>query len=456
MRKIREKTDLRNTQVSAVATANALGSCAMFPGMGFGKTAVGLTIAEEHFRSENPSPVLIVGSKKIIENSWPDDYKEWAHVQDIPLKIIKGNPTQRTRMITSPHGMYLLGQDVFPWLVDQYRRKPDLWPFKLVIFDDVNLKDHTAKRFKRLKKIRPHIDRCIPMTGTPTGNSGYLGLWSQIYAVDQGERLGKTFFWYRDRFFNSDYMGWEYELKLGAKEEIDRLIADVCIYDESEVEKDLPPVNVRDIKIKLPVKARQVYDEMLKEFIISLGNNNVEAPNSAVLSGKLKQIASGAVYTSEEYQGDKKPWVDVHDEKIKVLKNVIDRFNGESVLVAYNFAHSLEKLQREFPFACTIHEEDAVRRWNNKEIPILLMHPKSGGHGLNLQFGGRVVYWYDLEWSLEMYMQYNKRLHRPGQTEDVYIVRAVAEGTVDEIITKNLADNRATQRSLIAALKRSV
>lgn len=273
-----------------------------------------------------------------------------------------------------------------------------------------------------------------------------------MYLIDQGERLGKTITNYRQRFFVPDgYMGYSYKLRPGAKEQIMELIKDVCITMTAEDYLELPEcINVNEF-IELPDKAKQQYKELEKEFIISLNDIDIESPSKASLGNKLLQICNGSVYDAERNIHE------IHNEKIERLKEIVEDNPEENFLVAYNYKHDLEKLQKAFPKAVKLETAKQEDDWNKGKIKMLLAHPASAGHGLNLQYGGNVIVWYGLTWNLEYYQQFNKRLHRQGQKNTVRNIHLIAKGCLDEKVLFFALSNKAkTQKDLIDYLKKDL
>ena len=318
----------------------------------------------------------------------------------------------------------------------------------VVIDESSSFKSARAKRFRALKKVMKYIRSIVLLSGTPSPN-GMMDLWSQMYLIDQGERLGRTITNYRQRFFVPDgYMGYNYKLKPGAKEQIMELIKDVCVTMTAEDYLELPEcINVNEF-IELPDKAKQQYKELEKEFIISLDDIDIESPSKAALGNKLLQICNGSVYDAERNVHE------IHNEKIERLKEIIEDNPGENFLVAYNYKHDLEKLQKAFPKAVKLETAKQEDDWNKGKIKILLAHPASAGHGLNLQYGGNVIIWYGLTWNLEYYQQFNKRLHRQGQKNIVRNIHLIAKGCLDEkVLFFALSGKAKTQKDLIDYLK---
>jgi len=331
--------------------------------------------------------------------------------------------------------------------VEQFGRA---WPYDTVVIDESSsFKSPRAKRFKSLKKVRHLIDRVIQMTGTPASNS-LMDLWSQIYLLDRGSRLGRTFTGFRDRYFYGDYMGYNWAPRERSKEDIYEQLSDICITIANDKAPKVEEPIHNFIELEFPIDAYLDYLSLERNFLLELESDSIEAVNAAVLSGKLLQFCNGALYRED------KSWVGVHDEKIKALEEVIEGAVGEPVFLAYNFRSDLERIVKKFPFAVHINEKNAVERWNNGEIPLLLGHPASAGHGLNLQFGGHIACWFGLNWSLELYNQFNARLPREGQLNEVIIHHIVMKNSIEETVLNALERKEDTEQDLLKALKRDM
>ena len=303
-------------------------------------------------------------------------------------------------------------------------------------------------RFGALCALRPQIKRLVHLTGTPTGR-GYVDLWPLIFTLDNGKRLQRTYTQYLKKYFNKKKGGYGWTLKPGSIYFINKAIRDICICIESEAK--LPPRYDKHINITLPPRAAKLYDQFKRDLVLNMDDTEIVAANNGVLAGKLLQVCGGAVYT-----GEGREWVDLHEEKFKVLDAVIKKHSGEPILVGYNFKHELIRLRARYPQGIDIRDRrDAKHAWNAGDIPLMFAHPKSAGHGLNLQYGpGRVLFWLGLNWSLILNKQLNKRLHRPGQAQEVYIYYAVVKGRADTILMKGVAQYDWTQNQLLAAIKR--
>lgn len=413
------------------------------------KSVISLTLLEllknEYLDLEK---ALVIAPKRVAEDTWPREVKKWDHLKDLKLVEIRGTPKQRLEAIETPGDVYIISRDNLTWLVDELQK---IWPFDVVVIDELSsFKSHQAKRFKSLRKVRPKIKRLIGLTGTPAPN-GYLDLWSQIYLLDQGERLGKNITAFRRKFCETLYRpGYnEYRLHDWAHADIDKRIADICISMKSKDYLKMEEPQYLKRYARLTEKERRAYKKMEEEALLAFEDGEVaEAFSAAAVLNKLLQISNGAVYTEEE------EFKIIHNRKLEVLEELIEEAQEEPVLVFYNFKSDKGRiLESKIPGIRTLETEKDIEDWNNKKIPVLLAHPASAGHGLNLQEGGSIIIWFGLNWSLELYQQANARLQRQGQEETVRIYHILTEDTVDEKVLEVLNGKDLRQEDLLRALK---
>lgn len=422
----------------------------LFLEMGLGKTVCALTAADELLHDYfEVSKVLVIAPLRVAENTWPDEIEKWDHLQHLKISKVLGSKKQRLAALNIQADIYVTNRENVTWLVDYYGKD---WPFDMVVIDELSsFKSSKAKRFRSLRKVRPLIKRIVGLTGTPAPN-GLIDLWAQIYLLDQGERLGKTITGYRDRYFTpgrrNQHIIYEWNPKPEAEGVIYEKLSDICVSMKSEDWLEMPEVISREVKVKLLEKAREKYDQLEKDLLLPFADSDVVADTAAVLTGKLLQMANGAVY--DEF-GDVQ---EVHEAKLDALEDVIEAANGRPVLVFYAYRHDLVRIQKRFPEARTLDTAEDIQAWNRGEIPIALAHPASAGHGLNLQAGGNIIVWFGLTWSLELYQQANARLNRQGQQQkNVIIHHLVTENTVDEDVMKSLETKDLTQEALMKAVK---
>jgi len=442
-----KRENLHHYQNSALDVVLNKKKCALFLDMGLGKTTTTLTAIHDLYYNFSVERILIIAPLKVANNVWHKEAQKWEHLQDLDIAIATGSVNERLSTINLNKTITVINKENIPWLIENCK-----WQWDMVVIDESSsFKSAKAKRFRALKKVMKHIKSIVLLSGTPSPN-GMMDLWSQMYLIDQGERLGKTITNYRQRFFVPDgYMGYSYKLRPGAKEQIMELIKDVCITMTAEDYLELPEcINVNEF-IELPDKAKQQYKELEKEFIISLNDIDIESPSKASLGNKLLQICNGSVYDAERNIHE------IHNEKIERLKEIVEDNPEENFLVAYNYKHDLEKLQKAFPKAVKLETAKQEDDWNKGKIKMLLAHPASAGHGLNLQYGGNVIVWYGLTWNLEYYQQFNKRLHRQGQKNTVRNIHLIAKGCLDEKVLFFALSNKAkTQKDLIDYLKKDL
>ena len=423
--------------------------CGLFLDMGLGKTVTSLTAIDILMNDYlDIGKVLVIAPKNVAENTWTDEVQKWEHLRGLKVKCISGTAVKRRKALDEEADIYTISRDNVVWLVDELKKD---WKFDTLIIDELSsFKNPSSKRFKKLKTVTPFFDRVIGLTGTPAPNS-YMDLWSQIYLLDRGERLGKNITAFRRQFFNAYSRGMyvEYELKEGAKEKIDDLISDICVSMKSkDYLKDLKEPIIIDYKVKLDNKEFKLYRDMAKEAVAEVTEKDkVVALSAAVVTNKLLQMANGTVYGD-----DKKPFK-IHERKLESLEDILEQAQNENILVFYNFQSDLENILSKFPEAKKFEGSEDIRNWNSGKIKMLLLHPASAGHGLNLQQGGSIIVWYGLTWSLELYLQANARLVRQGQKEVVRIYRLVTEHTVDERVIETLNGKKYKQDELLEKLK---
>lgn len=398
------------------------------------------------------SKALVIAPKNVAEATWSKEAAKWDHLKLLRVVPVLGSQQQRVKSLNTPADIHVINRENVQWLVDYYQ---NAWPFDMVVADELSsFKNHQAKRFKSLKLVRKHITRFVGLTGTPAPN-GLLDLWAQVYLLDEGRRLGKHITHYRERYFEPDQRSrdqvFSYKPKPGAEDAIQRLIGDICISMRAEDYLDLPDCISVNVPVVLDDKARTAYKRLEREMLLQVDENIIDAGSAAVLTNKLLQLSNGAVY-----DGDRRA-VEIHSCKLEAFAELIEGLNGQPVLVFYSFRHDLERLHKVLATAGLRVKQLAGPKdeeaWNRREIDILLAHPASCAYGLNLQQGGNHVIWFGLNWSLELYQQANKRLHRQGQAEKVIIHHLAVEDSVDGDVLAALTDKGVTQDHLMTALK---
>lgn len=424
----------------------------LFLDMGMGKTVSTLTSLDNLLWLGDVSKVLVIAPLRVAEDTWSTEVDKWDHLSHLKVSKILGKEKDRLMAINRQADIYVINRENVEWLVELLYNK---WPFDMVVIDELSsFKSAKSKRFRALKKVRPYFKRIVGLTGTPAPNS-LIDLWPQVYLLDGGQRLGKTITGYKQQYFSPDKMNghivYSYKLREGSEEAIHNKISDLCISMMAKDYLDIPERIDNIININLPVKAKDMYKALEKDLVIALEENDIVASNAAVLANKLLQITNGAIYSED------KSVIEIHDEKIKALLDIIESANGKPVLVFYNFKHDCTRIQEQLIKSklksVVLDGSDDIKKWNDGKIPILLTHPASAGHGLNLQYGGNIIVWFGLTWSLELYQQANARLHRQGQKETVIIHHLIAKGTVDEDVVKALANKEVNQDVLLEAVR---
>lgn len=444
---MRFQTDLHAYQTKAVDFIKSKRKVFLTLDMGLGKSVIALTAISDMLDSFSASKVLIIGPLRVANSVWKQEAALWDHLRHLDIKVCTGTAQTRLKALHFDSEITVINRENVPWLVTQMGKA---WPYDTVIIDESSsFKSASTKRFKALKKILSQVKNIVLLTGTPSPN-GLLDLWSQVYLIDQGESLGRTMSAYKDRFFVSDYMGYKYAPQEGAESKIHELMRAYTLSMSASDYLELPDRIDIEESIELDKPILNLYKEFEKELFLELdGDNDIEAVNAAVLANKLLQFSNGAVYVD-----DMGNWSVVHDTKIDRLEELVEENESEPVLVAYNFKSDLHRLKQRFPYAEVLGKNpETIERWNNGEIRMLLAHPQSAGHGLNLQKGGSWIVWFSLTWSLECYSQFNARLHRQGQGKPVRITHLIANETIDRRVLKVLGSKDATQNSLLDALK---
>lgn len=425
----------------------------LFLDMGLGKTVITLTAVNDlKYNRFALNKILVIAPKKVAEATWAKETAKWDHLHLLRVISVLGSETKRIRALNTPGDIYVINRENVQWLVDYYR---NAWPFDMVVVDEFSsFKNHKAKRFKSLTWVRKHISRFVGLTGTPAPN-GLLDLWAQVYLLDEGKRLGTKITHFQERYFEPDQRDrdhiFSYAPKPGADEVIQRLIGDICVSMKAEDYLELPDCIPVTVPVVLDNKAKMAYKKLEKEMLLEVDETTIDAGSAAVLTNKLLQLCNGAVYD------ENREVVEIHKCKIEVFLELVEGLNGQPALVFYNFQHDLDRIKKALQGSgLRVRELRGSKEeddWNARKIDILLAHPASCAYGLNLQKGGNHVIWFGLNWSLELYQQANKRLHRQGQLEKVIIHHLVVEEGMDADVMAALEDKGATQSRLMEALK---
>jgi len=416
--------------------------------MGLGKTVITLTalydLILDFFLVRK---VLVIAPLRVATETWPAEIQKWEHLRGLKYSVAVGTENQRMAALRQRAHVYIINRENVEWLIN---RSGNRFDFDMVVIDELSsFKSHQAKRFKSLMKVRPSVKRIIGLTGTPSSN-GLMDLWAQFRLLDMGKRLGRYIGQYRRDYFEPEkqngYIVYSYRPLPGAEEAIYRRISDITISMKATDYLKLPGLVINEVPVHLSISEMNVMNTLKEQMVVELGDREIDASNAGVLSGKLLQIANGAVY--DEFSSVAR----IHDRKLDALEDLIEAANGKPVLVAYWYKHDLDRMKERFKLK-TLDAPESIKRWNAGDIPIAAIHPASAGHGLNLQSGGSTLIWFGLTWSLELYQQTNARLWRQGQKNTVVIHHIIAKGTIDEQVMSALKRKNKTQAALIAAVK---
>lgn len=416
--------------------------------MGLGKSIITLTaIYELMLNRFEVQKVLVIAPLRVARDTWPAEIEKWEHLTGLTYSVAIGTEAERLAALKRPAHLYLINRENVDWLITKSNLPFD---YDMVVIDELSsFKSYAAKRFKSLLKVRPRVKRMVGLTGTPSGN-GLMDLWAEFRVLDMGQRLGRYITHYRNNFFVPDkrnqQMIFSYKPKPGAEDAIYKLISDITISMKSADFLKMPECIINEVPVALSEKEWSVYQVLKEDMVVDLKTEEIDAVNAAALSGKLLQMANGAVYNEE------KEVIRIHDRKLDALEDLIEGANGKPVLVAYWYNHDLQRIKQRFSVR-EIKTSQDIKDWNNGEIPVAVIHPASAGHGLNIQFGGSTIIWFGLTWSLELYQQTNARLWRQGQNDTVVIHHIIAKDTIDEDVMAALRKKEKIQSALIESVK---
>lgn len=423
-------------------------TAAVFLECGLGKTVITLTaINELMFNEFEVRKVLVISPLRVGLSVWKQECNKWEHLKNIKCSIAIGDESRRIEALMTQADIYIINRENVDWLITNSGHPFD---FDMVVIDELSsFKSASAKRFKSLLKVRPKVKRIVGLTGTPSSN-GLMDLWAEFRLLDMGERLGRFITHYRNNYFEPDkrngQMVFSYKPRVGAEDAIYRLISDITISMKSADYLIMPECIMNEVVVQLSEKERKQYDSLKKDMILSLDDSEIDAVNAAALSGKLLQMANGAVYDEDSNV------IHIHNQKLEALEDLIEGANGKPILIAYWYNHDLTRIKEKFKVREIKSSKDIVD-WNDGAIPIGVIHPASAGHGLNLQSGGSTLIWFGLTWSLELYQQTNARLYRQGQNETVVIHHIITKDTIDEDVMRALKAKEKTQSDLIDAVR---
>ena len=445
-------------QVMAMRFLREHKRCALFLDMGLGKTVCALSMAKallDDFRIEK---ILVIAPLRVAESTWSKECEKWDHLQDLRVVKVLGSSKRRQEALAENADVWVINRENVQWLVDYCK---GIWPFDLVIIDELSsFKNPQAKRFRMLRRVIQQSDYVWGLTGTPAPN-GYMDLWAQIFLLDGGEALGKTITSYRTKYFtpgaHKGHIVYEWRLKVGSKANIDKRLSPLCLSMSKDDWLQLPPIIYNDVRVRMTSEERRVYDKFQQDRVLPLLGDKLSSiedmssavlgDTAAVLSGKLLQMANGAVYD------DSGAVFQLHNEKLDALNEIVESSQGAPLLVFYSYKHDVKRIKDRFPYAVELKSSADIDRWNAGEIPMLLCHPASAGYGLNLQEGSHIMVWFGLPWSLENYTQSIARLHRQGQEHPVIVHHIICDDTIDDRVLAALQSKDATQKSLLDALK---
>lgn len=426
---------------------------ALWAPMGGGKTVVTLDALNTLDAVEPVFPALVLAPLRVARSTWPAEVAKWGFSQHLRVSVIAGNPKQRLAALRRPADIYTMAYDNLVWLVEALGED---WPFKTIVADELTrLKSFRlrqgSKRARALGKRAHRSSRFIGLTGTPSSN-GLKDLWGQTWFLDKGVRLGHTFAAFEERWFRKGWDGYSLEPMPNAQDEIQDRLRDLCLTVRG-LPVDEPILN--DIYVDLPPAARALYNEMEDEMFALIEGEGVEAANAAVRTSKLQQIANGAPFVNDEHD-----WAQVHDEMLQALDSVLEEASGAPVLLAYKFIPDKERILKRYLKARHLDADPkTIDDWNAGKIPLLVAHPKSAGHGLNLQDGGNILVYFGVDWDLELHMQILERIGplrqaQSGHDRPVFVHRILARDTVHDMILDRLQSKRSVQDILLEALKR--
>ena len=451
---ILSKTDLHNYQKYSVDFIINHPAAALLLDCGCGKTVITLTAVNDlMFDRFEIQKVLIIAPLRVARFSWGAEIRKWEHLKNLRYSVVVGTEKERRTALQQKADIYIINRENLPWLIENSK-----FDYDMVVVDELSsFKNHQAKRFKAFMKVRPLVKRIVGLTGTPSSN-GLMDLFAEFKLLDMGQRLGRFIGQYRSAYFQPDKMNgmvvYSYKPLPGAEERIYDKISDITISMKATDHLQMPELIMSRYEVELSPKECQKYEQLKKDLVLPVNDEEITAANAAALSGKLCQLANGAIYN------DDKKAVQIHDRKIDALEDIIESMNGRPLLAAYWFKHDYDRIterlsELKVPFA-KLDTDESIEKWNRGEIPVALIHPASAGHGLNLQSGGSTLVWFGITWSLELYQQTVARLWRQGQKQTVVVQHIIAKNTIDENIMAALEKKEHTQSALIDAVKANI
>lgn len=430
---------------------------ALFADLGLGKTAVSLTLLARLKAEGSLGRALVIGPLRVVNETWPDEIAAWRHTAGLTYSVLTGALSSRQTALAQTADVHLVNREQVVWLVEQYvdfsKKPPRLrrpWPYDVIVVDELTgFGDHASQRFKALRAVRKMAKRFHGLTATPAAE-GYAKMFAMTYLLDGGERFGKGITRFREAYFDLNPYTHQWKIKPGSDQEITRRVSDIVLLLRAEDHLPREKPTFIDRRVHLTAAQMTLYKSFQRDFYAALPDGaEIEAVHAAALGNKLLQLASGAVYDAERKTHF------IHDHKTEALTELVEEAQGEPIMVAYWFKSSLERLKKAFPKAQTLDDKGVVlKRWNERKVPLLLVHPQSAGHGLNLQYGGSVLAWFDLPMSLELYLQTIGRIDRQGQTHPVRVYHLVAADTDDEMAVERLARKESVQAGFFERIRK--
>lgn len=430
---------------------------AIWAGMGMGKTSSTLN-AINHLQLHEESLTLVLAPLRVAQSTWPDEALKWENLRDIEVSAVVGDPKQRAAALKKPANVFTTNYENLPWLIEHLGKKK--WPFKNIVADEsTKLKSFRlrqgGKRAAALAKVaHDHSDRFIELTGTPSPN-GLVDLWGQVWFLDRGLRLGRTYTGFEERWFRPDFGDFNSVKPFAhSQKEIQDKVKDICFSLDAKDYFDIDEPIKTSVMVDMPAKARAIYEKMKKEAFIEIMENEVEAFNAASKTMKLVQLVNGSIYVDEEHN-----WIETHDAKLQALESIAEEAAGMPLLVAYHFKSDLARLKKAFPKGRELDKDpQTIKDWNAGKIPMLFAHPMSAGHGLNLQDGSNIVVFFSLWWNLEEHLQIIERVgpmrqKQSGHNRAVFIYYIRVRDSIDDLLMERIETKRRVQDILLDATK---
>jgi SNF2 family DNA or RNA helicase len=444
-------------QKEAVKFLVEKGSAALWLDPGLGKTAVVLSAFRILKLKGLAKKMLVIAPLRPVHGVWPPEAKKWEQFADYSVGVLHGGA--KAKVLKQQHDIYVINFEGLGWLSSQLNGKD--WPFQILTVDEISyMKNTQTQRFKTIKPLLDKFDRRWGLTGSPAPNS-LLDIFGPQLILDQGATFGPYISRFRtEYFFPSGYGGYEWKLQSDGEARIHAALAGKVLRMAALDHLDLPELTYNDIMVDLPPNARKLYDAFENNLTVELNSGNVTAVNAAVAVMKGQQIANGGSYLDDDGSGNARISTHLHDAKTEAVLDLVEELSGQPCIIGYHFAHDLERLKVAFPNAPIIGSgvigrklDSVIDDWNAGKTSVLLAHPMSAGHGLNLQGTGHAVIWYSLTWSLEIYEQFIRRLWRQGQKNHIVVHHIMAKDTIDEAIMMAIRRKDKTQQTLLTAVR---